>query len=362
MKRILAVSVAVLAVASLLRAEDVSVRSQEKPLKGKISSESAKGIVLDGKTIPPEEIVDVVYDAADELKFGAYAGARNEEKNSLDPTKEAKRKDHIEAALKKYQEAYDHKSADKMLKRHMKYKIAVLKTRLAQETGGPLDKAVEALKEFKDSYPASWQVLPALQTLGTIYVGRGEFKEAAALYDELTTYDISDDARVDAQIQAASYSIRAKNAESALKKLTDLMAKLPKGSRQALRAQIAVAECWAATGKADEAIGALRGIVASSTDKGIKAAGYNALGESLMGKEQYKEARWEFLWVDVVYNQDRNEHARALWSLAKIFDNLGEGDRALQCRELLANDRNFAGLEYQRLAQATLGEKKGKTK
>lgn len=344
--------------------DEVTVRSREKPVTGVIKSETPRGIVLEktkGKeTFGTEEILDIYYDlpGSPEVKFGAYSGARKEEKDSLDPAKEAKRKAHLLAAIAKYKEVVE-KAKDKLPLRHMRYKIATLQLRLSLEEGDPIEPAIKLLEEFKTNFPASWQVVPVLQTLAQVRSGRGEFKEAAAAYEELAGLDLTPDAQVDAQIQAASVSIRAKKHDEAMKKLEALVSKLPKGSRQALRAQVAVGECLIAQGKADEAMVFLRGILKESTDKGVKAAAYNALGEGFMKKEQYKDARWEFLWVDVVYNQDPVEHARALYNLARTFDALGEADRALECREMLASDRQFAGLEHQRLAQNELaGEKK----
>ncbi len=88
-----------------------------------------------------------------------------------------------------------------------------------------------------------------------------------------------------------------------------------------------------------------------TTDKDLKALAYNALGSYYYGKDQLKEARWEFLWVDVVYNQDQTEHAQALYYLFKIFDKLDQKDRAQECREALLGDRAFIGMEWQRLAR-----------
>jgi hypothetical protein len=62
---------------------------------------------------------------------------------------------------------------------------------------------------------------------------------------------------------------------------------------------------------------------------------------------------WEFLWVDAVFNQDKAQHAKALYYLWQTFDKRGEAsdpDRAQQCRDALINDRQFNGTEYQRLA------------
>ena len=95
----------------------------------------------------------------------------------------------------------------------------------------------------------------------------------------------------------------------------------------------------------------LNQILKEVTDKSLKAAAYNALGVTLYDAGQPKEARWDFLWVDVEYNQDKAEHAKALYYLAKIFEDLGESERAQECRQTLLNSRDFMGLEFQRLAQ-----------
>ena len=68
----------------------------------------------------------------------------------------------------------------------------------------------------------------------------------------------------------------------------------------------------------------------------------------LAGKHQ--EALWEFLWVDAVFNQDKTQHAKALFYLWKTFEQLNNQERAIQCRDLLATDRQFAGTEWQREA------------
>ena len=85
----------------------------------------------------------------------------------------------------------------------------------------------------------------------------------------------------------------------------------------------------------------------SHRNREVKAVGHNTLGYCLYSQGQAKEALWEFLWVDVVYNQDRAEHAKALYHLWKIFSEQGNAERAQECREMLLNDRQFTGTEYQ---------------
>jgi hypothetical protein len=54
--------------------------------------------------------------------------------------------------------------------------------------------------------------------------------------------------------------------------------------------------------------------------------------------------------VDVVYNQDRVQHAKALYHLWDLFSKEGDASRAQECREALMAPE-FAGLEYQKRVQ-----------
>ena len=48
---------------------------------------------------------------------------------------------------------------------------------------------------------------------------------------------------------------------------------------------------------------------------------------------------WEFLNVEVVYNQDKDEVTKAMRRLVEIFDAVGDKDRADQYREKLRKVR-----------------------
>ena len=98
----------------------------------------------------------------------------------------------------------------------------------------------------------------------------------------------------------------------------------------------------------------MKEVLKTNNDKQIKAMAHNSLGECLYKDGKYEEAKWEFLWVDAVYNQDRHQRAKALYYLWKTFEQLNKAERAQECRETLIGDRQFAGSEYQRLALSQL--------
>ena len=122
--------------------------------------------------------------------------------------------------------------------------------------------------------------------------------------------------------------IRAKKCTVAESRLQELRKNLPASDPQAARVQVYQAECAAQSGRLPEAVSELEGIIAKTADKDLKALAYNALGDCYRLNSRSKEALWPYLWVDVIYHQDRQEHAKALAELAKLFAERGDANRA----------------------------------
>ena len=213
------------------------------------------------------------------------------------------------------------------------------------------EPAIKRLSAFKARHPNSWQLTACLELLGRLQVDAKQYQDAEETYLELAQADVPEDTKQEAQLWAAQVGIKAGKNQAALAKLQKLEAKLPKDSKYRGRAKIAEADCLLAAKKDAEAVALLRQVIKETSDKTLKAQAYNTLGVSYFNGEYLKEARWDFLWVNVVYNQDRAEHAKSLYYLWKIFDKLDEKDRAQECRDALIADRAFVGLEWQRLAQ-----------
>lgn len=338
-----------------VQAEDkVFVKSKEKPYSGKVSQESAKGVSLGKDIIPAEDIIDVDYEVLplDPTRLKYYRPAVNAEKDANDPKKFADRKKNLKLAMSNYADALSRLAKDqKFAARNIEYRLCVLQAIQAEEEGQAPTEAIAQLTKFKTSHLDGWQITAALHLLGRLQRDAGQFADAEATFRDLAQANVGEDTKLEALLMEAQVTLRSGKPELAQKKLDTLLGSLAKDSRHAMRAKVIQGECLLAAKKVDDGTKLLRQVIKDSTDKGIKALAYNAIGESLYKADKQKEARWEFLWVDVVYNQDKAEHARALFYLIKIFGNLGEMDRAQECRETLLNDRQFNGLEFQRRAQ-----------
>jgi len=65
---------------------------------------------------------------------------------------------------------------------------------------------------------------------------------------------------------------------------------------------------------------------------------YNSLGDCYRLNGRPKEALWPYLWVDVIYHQDKQEHAKAIAQLAKLFDEQGDKARAKLYKDKLKRE------------------------
>jgi tetratricopeptide (TPR) repeat protein len=337
--------------------------NKDKGIKGKVEAESTRGVKISSlKTlIPAEDIMDVTYEVLPiDTRLNAYRPAVEADRQVAAATKERTRKASLEAALKKYQEALAGLAPGQTFpQRNIEFRIAYLQALKARDD--PKDTAargtaVTQLKAFKAKYPTGWQIGRALQTLAELQVEQKAFTEAEQTYRELAAANVDAAIKEQAELLAATVPLRAGKYADAVQNLSALIAKLPAGSRQRQRAQVALGEAWTGAKKPADARAVLKKVIDQTTDPDLKAMAYNALGYCSFAGEQYQEARWDFLWVDVVYNQDRAEHAKALYYLWRTFERLNEPERARECLETLLGDQRFNGTEYQRRAQQEKGK------
>ncbi len=367
--------------------------SKGKPAyKGVIAAESPRGLTVKGvaDVVAAEEIEDISFDKTLKPLAARFAYRIAEEalKKALTSTKETDRTKALAEALGKYQEAlakYEEGVARKdagpaLAKGALDYKIAFLTYLQARDSGKEpaLQAAVKQLRAFRTAHPKAWQTSRALRMLAQLHMDLRQFGEAEKVYRELAAAGVANEVAQDAEVQARLVTLEAgKQARAEAKQLETagkgeeakqkageaaaklkeaaasfekLAGTLPKESPQQLRARVALAECVGTSGDLAKASDALKKVLAETKDKGVRTQAHNTLGYCYWLHSKWQDARWEFLWVDVVYNQDKAEHAKALYYLADIFARLGEGERARECRETLLTERQFAGSEYQRLA------------
>jgi hypothetical protein len=293
------------------------------------------------KEIPALDVIDVTYELAGTLKQ-AYRRALADDKRTTDPSaKDEDRQKGMSEALKEYQDLLPNLGGEKLkaIRRQVQYKIARLLARQADDDPGQVDAAIEALQRFKKDYADGWQISTAARLLAHLQLLKGETDGAQKTYQELAAIPgIPPEVRDECELQAADALILGKKIPEAEAKLQDLLKSSGADSTQQSRIRIYLALCQGASGKVVEATTQLEAIIAQTNDNSLKAVAYNALGDCYRLANRQKEALWPYLWVDVIYHQDRQEHIKAMGQLARLFDDLGDKAKAKQYRDRLKKE------------------------
>ena len=328
---------------------------KEDKASGAIKEETAGHVAIKSstaaaaKTIPAGDIIHVVYGVAPALR-PEYTVARNREQAAEKATKREERKKLLGESLAKYQDLLP-KIDDAKVKRHMEFKIAKLLARQAEDDPAAADGAMAALVKFKSTHKDSWQLGAAADLLANLQIDKQDYDAAQRTYEDLAAApNLSPEIRQEANIKVAQVMVKAKKYEAAEERLEELVKAIPPDSPQAVRLQLSLAESQAASApeKALAAAKRLEGVLDKIGDPDLKASAYNTLGDCYQKADRKKEALWDYLWVDVVYFQNRQEHARALYHLVKLFKELNDEKRSKQYEEKLKGSQ-FAGLEFQKL-------------
>lgn len=359
------VSCAILAVPASALAQDEVVyidrakKKNDEVHRGKVQQETIAGIVCSvggtakTQTFATADIVDIIYGIRLGLK-PIYTRARVEEAKMDTAQSDAERLKAFEDAMKRYQELLKEKEVEDApaVKRHIQFRVARLYGKLAEEDAEQRDTAITALDKFVKAYPDSWQLSLAVRLLGQLYEDKDDLNAAQKTYEVLASNpEAPKEMRLEFQMLSVRGLMRTSQFPAAEKKLGEIAATLSPNDPLGLRLQVFQAECQSAAKKYDQAQAKLKTILTADAADGVtKGLAHNVLGDCLRETGKLDEAFWNYLWVDTVYNQDRQEQARALYHLSKLFEQVKKDpNRAQQCRERLLT-KEFAGTDFQRRA------------
>jgi tetratricopeptide (TPR) repeat protein len=107
---------------------------------------------------------------------------------------------------------------------------------------------------------------------------------------------------------------------------------------QKLAAELGKAICLANTEKVDDGIKLVNQVIEASSpeDNDLNGRAYLALGNCYKQKAgATKDTLDAFLHVDLLYFQNREVHAEALANLARLFNETGHPERAMQATQVL---------------------------
>lgn len=359
MKRVIMIAVAlVVFIGSSAQAQLDEVRfmnrttNKEDSIKGTIDQESPAGIRIKqramGTDIPAADILLVIYHLAGITVLDFRAPFGKEIRGLTPGASEKLRKDLLAEALKGFEELLPKVSVHPRAKRYIQFKIATVKAAQAETEVFKRAGAIAALQAFKIDHPDSWQIVAALKILAKLLEDQGDVQEARKTYEELgKVAGIPAETKLESDVLVAKLLMRGSKYADAEAKLKSLSTTLPNDDPQKPSLLILLAQAQIEQNNLGGVEPLLRSALASTTtDPTIRAHAHNTLGDYFQKKSQLDDAFWEYLKVDVLYNQDREQQAKALYFLSKLFDKVkNDPIRARECKERLA-DKVFAGLDY----------------
>lgn len=341
-------------------------QKKDEPVSGTIEKETPAGIKLrmdKGKVqnIPALHIRAVDYgEGIDAVGRVDYHAGDTKLDRALQQTTAKKKAEELESALLAFQELDRNEKLRSIVSvhRYFQYRIAQTTALLAQEDAGRREAALAALNEYKTAFADGWQIVPALQLLASLQEEKGDTEAASKTYTNLSELPgISADMKLQSKLKGARLLMRVlkfREAEESLKKVESA---LPAGDPQRGFVEVCLMQSRIAQkGNLSGVEKKLEQIVHNSKDGGLRALAHNALGDYYRTKGDDAQAFWEYCKVDMLYNQDKEEHAKALYYLSQLS---GKPPRS---RQAMAEDYRtrlkspqFDGTLYQRLAA---GEKK----
>jgi tetratricopeptide (TPR) repeat protein len=330
----------------------------KEELKGVIQSESLQGIKIKPFTsgaveqlIPGSDIIEVEYNPPQNLTAAEMRIPFGREADIFKQTKPEDRAKKIDDTLDAYRKLIPKLETAESAQAYMTYRMAHLLVKLAETEPARLDEARNTLVAFKDKYTKNWEYPRVMQILARIQESQGKYDDARRTFEEMASRpELPDELRGQANFALVRMLLRAGQFEPAESRLQDLE-KIVKEPADTARLQVYKVELQVKKGQPGDAEKQLKTILGGPVDD-AKAHAANVLGDFYQAAKRHEDALWQYLWVDVLYNKDPDEHARALFHLSKLFKDVRNDDTlAKKAREKLL-DPQFAGSEYQRLAAA----------
>lgn len=310
-----------------------------------VRKESAAGVEIpsgtSAKFIPAPDIVRIDYGGLPGLTFADLSAVRALEETD-DPAKVQARYGEL---LKKVG------GQSPKTKRYLAFREAMAAAGLADRQTKPdefrpeAERAAKLLAEFAEQNDKSWEVWPAARTAARLRMELGDFAGAAAILGKLAKNpDLTADLRADVRLAEAAARLRAGESPAWDEIERDPQFPTSGPARQKL-AVLKVASKFpkpvpgSAPIKPADAVAAMEKAIADAADQEARATGFNFLGDLYRAHGLPRDAMWAYLWVDVVYAQDKDERVIALHRLAEAFEAAGDADRAAQFRDKLPTAR-----------------------
>ena len=295
-------------------------------VRGVVTSESPTKVEVklgnSVTTVPTHEIISITYDGHPPTLDQAQA---KESANALAEAAELYKKAAAEASTKPF------------IAEDAAFGQVRVLAELAGNDSGKVGEATSALEVFSRTYKNGRHIGPALESLARLQIARGNYPGVEETLAQLAKLPKGDDRAALFRIKVLT---RKGQLDQALIELDKVIASAPEGSAKRREAQLGKAETLLGQKKFAEAEAAVLAVIkeAGPEDAATQAAAHNALGDCLHAAGRNRDALYAYLHTDLLFSKEKEEHARSLAQIARIWRELSRPDRADETFERLKQE------------------------
>jgi tetratricopeptide (TPR) repeat protein len=201
------------------------------------------------------------------------------------------------------------------------------------------NEAIGLLEAFSRTYKNGRHIALALESLAKLQLAKENYSGLEQTLTQLAKLPGGDDR---ASLYRIKILTRKGSLDQAVVELDKVISGSPDGSVKKRDAQIAKAEALVSQKKFGDAEALIKGVIkaAPAEDAATQAAAHNTLGECLRAAGRPKEALFAYLHTDMLFSKEKDEHAKALSQLARLWRDpqLNRPDRAEEVLERLKQE------------------------
>lgn len=235
-------------------------------------------------------------------------------------------------------------SAPEKTKRYLSFKLALTSTKLADDAADDegwaalADTAVTEWDTFLGDYRTGWEIWPAARACARLRIEQKKFDKVPQIWAAMSKKEVElpADLKVDATLQQVDALIRNGDFGRAADVAGSVPASVPVAVKEKVAIYLRVAKGASDGLNADNVNAVVKDVeskIAATTDRGVREVGYGMIGELYLAAKRPREAMWAFLWVETVYNPDKDDVLKAMVRLGQIFKEGMEEDREKAYRE-----------------------------
>ena len=231
--------------------------------------------------------------------------------------------------------------SNEMVNQEIAFMKAYSLGKMALAGSGDRAAAGNALLAFASANPDSFHFYYVARMLGDVAVSSGDYASAAKYYGGLAKAPWPD-YRMAAQVLEGRALLAQNKAAEALQRFDQVLADKAAVSGSALQksfAAVGKAKALALTGDPTQGQALAQKVIDTGDpqNKELFGRAYNALGLCYEKESKMKEALLAFLHTDILFYNDPEIHAEALYHLANLWKAANDPDRATDARNLLTD-------------------------